>query len=81
MPAPQDPMRRNNADGVLEAVAKGGPIQLTTLNELMDLLAKKTKYKFHIAVEVTVGALLKTIDNEDDAQETIRRLRAKPDEK
>ena len=71
-------MRRNNADGILEAVGKHGSIQMATLVELLALLKEKTTYPFHVAVEITTGAILKTIDNEEDAQETIRRLRAKP---
>lgn len=77
MPAPHDPLNRNHADGILEAVGKGGSIQMETLVELLALLKAKTKYHFHVAVEVRTGAMLKTIDNEEDAQETIRRLRAK----
>ena len=70
-------MNRNNPDGILEAVAKGGRIKMSTLQELCSLLEERTDYPFHVAVEVKTGALLKTIDNEDDAQETIRRLRLK----
>jgi len=81
VPAPLDPMRRNTADGILEAVGKGGPIQLSTAKELLKLLTEKTDHPAHIAIEINTGALLKTVDNEDDAQETIRRLRAKPDKK
>jgi len=72
-----DPMNRNKPDGILEAVGKGGTIQMETLVELLALLKAKTEYHFHVAVEVRTNALLKTIDNEDDAMETIRRLRAK----
>jgi hypothetical protein len=69
---------RNTADGVLWAVDKGGPIQPETLEHLLALLREKTDYPHHVAVEVTQGALLRTIDNENDAQETIRRLDAAP---
>lgn len=70
---------RHTADSVLRAVQKGGEIQMETLVELLDLLHTKTDYLFHIAVEIlpTGSALLKTIDNERDAKETIRRLKAK----
>lgn len=78
MPAPHDPMTRNHADGILEAVGKGGSIQMETLVELLALLKEKTTYRFHVAVEIKTAALLKTIDNEDDAQETIKRLKAAP---
>jgi len=69
---------RNDPDSVLEAVALGGRITRPTLDRLLELLASKTDYPHHIAIEVTVGALLKTIDNEADALETIRRLEKKP---
>lgn len=70
---------RNRADGILRAVASGGEIRLNTLKELLDLFEAKTDYHVHIEVAVlpSGGALLKTIDNERDAQETIRRLKAK----
>jgi hypothetical protein len=83
----QDPQRgalgkpRNQPQSILKAVDKGGAIQFETLQELLELLASKTTYHFHVAVEVlpTNSALLKTIDNERDALETIRRLRAAPE--
>lgn len=56
------------------AVDKGGPIRPETLAQLLASLARGTTYPHHVAVEITVGAVLKTIDNEDDAQETIRRI-------
>ena len=71
-------MNRSKPDGILEAVIKGGPLQPDTLRELLALLKERTEYPFHAVVEVKVGALLKTIDNEEDAQETIRRLLARP---
>lgn len=74
-----DDPNRSGADSILRAVDKGGKIQMTTLTELLELLGTKTDYYFHIEVAVlpSKGALLKTIDNERDAQETIRRLKAK----
>jgi hypothetical protein len=73
-----DPLR-SGADSVLRAVEKGGEIRLNTLKELLELLELKTDYHFHIAVEIANprSAILKTIDNERDAQETIRRLKLK----
>jgi hypothetical protein len=73
-----DPLRRG-ADSILRAVEKGGAIQLGTLTELLDLLESKTDYAFHVEVAIlpTGSAILKTIDNERDAQETIRRLKLK----
>jgi len=75
-----DDTLRSGADSVLRAVEKGGPIQMATLSELVDLLTAKTDYHFHVEVAVlpTGSAIMKTIDNERDAQETIRRLKAKP---
>ena len=46
---------------------------------MLELLPQKTEYLFWIALEVNTGAMLKTLDNEDDAQETIRRLEGAPD--
>jgi hypothetical protein len=73
-----DDPSRSGASSILRAVEKGGAIQMATLAELVELLAAKTDYHFHVEVAVlpTGGALLKTIDNERDAQETIRRLKA-----
>jgi hypothetical protein len=71
---------RTGASSIVHAVEKGGPITRETLAELLELLEAKTDYHFHVEVAVlpTGGAILKTIDNERDAQETIRRLRLKP---
>ena len=71
---------RSGASSVLRAVENGGEITQETLTELLDLLRTKTDYHFHVEVAVlpSGSALLKTIDNERDAQETIRRLKAKP---
>lgn len=75
----EDPLR-TGADSIIRAVEKGGQIQLDTLTELLDLLRTKTDYGFHVEVAIrpSGSALLKTIDNERDAKETIRRLRTKP---
>ncbi len=74
-----DPLR-TGADSIVRAVEKGGAITKETLAELLDLLATKTDYHFHVEVAVlpTGSAIMKTIDNERDAKETIRRLRTKP---
>lgn len=71
---------RDTPESILKAVEKGGPIQMATLAELLDLLHTKTDYGYHVAVEISSprSALLKTIDNERDAKETIRRLQEKP---
>ena len=71
-----DPLR-SGADSILRAVEKGGEITQETLTELLDLLCTKTDFHFHIQVAVLRGAMLSTIDNERDALETIRRLKAK----
>lgn len=73
-------IRRNSADGIVEAVALGGRIRLETLTTLLVLLEEKTDYKFHVEVAVVTNALLKTIDNEADALETIERLKKAPPE-
>jgi hypothetical protein len=70
-------IRRNEPAGILESVSKNGRIALDTLMELLVVLKDKTPYKFHIAVEVNTGTLLKTIDNEKDAQQTIANLKKK----
>ena len=74
-----DDPNRSGASSILRAVEKGGEIQLDTLTELLDLLRTKTDYHFHVEVAVlpSGSALLKTIDNERDAKETIRRLKEK----
>jgi len=74
-----DPLR-TGASSILRAVDKGGEIQLATLTELLELLRSKTDYHFHVEVAVlpSGSAILKTIDNERDAKETIRRLKEKP---
>lgn len=71
--------RRHEADAIVKAVELGGRIQPGTLIELLNLIATKTVYEAHIAVEVVTPTMVKTIDNEDDAQETIKRLRDAPD--
>lgn len=72
-----DDPNRSGANSILRAVDKGGEITLKTLTELLDQLRTKTAYHFHVEVAVLRGGLLSTIDNERDAQETIRRLRTK----
>ena len=74
-----DDPSRAGASSILRAVDKGGEITIETLTELLDLLRTKTDYHFHVEVAVlpSGSALLKTIDNERDAQETIRRLKLK----
>lgn len=69
---------RDSTKSVAKAVEKGGEITLATLQRLMQLLDEKTDYPYHIEVAITTGALVKTLDNERDALETIRRLEAKP---
>lgn len=72
-----DDPNRTGADSILRAVEKGGEITMPTLIELLELLRTKTDYHFHIQVAVLTNAVLKTLDNERDALETIRRLKAK----
>ncbi len=66
--------RRNTADGILAAVDEGGRMQFGTLEQLFGELAR-AGMQFHLVVEVRIGPILKTIDNERDATETIRRLK------
>jgi hypothetical protein len=70
--------RRSEAGEVAMAVFKGGRITRPTLDKLLALLAEKTDYPCHIAVEVLTPTMLKTVDNEEDALETIRRLESAP---
>ncbi len=70
--------RRGEADDVRHAVHKGGKIERSTLDRLLELLAERTAYDCHIAVEVFTPTMLKTIDNQDDALETISRLERAP---
>lgn len=70
---------RKSPEAIQDAVAHGGRIRRETLDRLLTLLPQKTDFLHWIALEVRVAALLKTIDNEDDALETIRRLESAPD--
>lgn len=69
----------SNPDAILTRVAQKGHIQEKTVTELSAVL-KEAGYEFHLAVEVQSGALLKTLDNEGDARQTITNLRKKIDE-
>lgn len=68
---------RDSTASVAKAVEKGGAITMPTLVRLLELLAAKTDYPHHVEVAITTGPLVKTIDNERDALETVRRLEAK----
>ena len=67
-------IERQQASGILKAVKKEGKIKLYTLLELMFLL-DHIKKEFHIEVSVVSGALLKTIDTERLAKETINNIK------
>jgi hypothetical protein len=69
---------RNSTRSVAKAVEMGGAITMPTLARLLELLVEKTNYPHHIEVAITTGGLVKTLDNERDALETIRRLEAAP---
>jgi len=69
---------RDAAESVAKAIENGGQITIETLTRLRVLLDERTTYPHHIELVVWTGALMKTIDNERDALETIRRLEAKP---
>ena len=77
----EDAIRRRTADGVMEAVSMGGRIRIDTLFTLIDLLRDKTDHRFHIELVVETPTMLKTLDNEADALETIRRLKTAPPKK
>jgi hypothetical protein len=72
---------RSSADEIVRTVEEKGAITDPTLAKLLDLLERKTNYKVHVAVEIVTGAILKTVDNEEDALESIRRLEGAPDKK
>lgn len=65
---------RDSQRSIGKAVDKGGAISMPTLTKLLELLAAKTDYPHHIEVSITTGPLIKNLDNERDALETIRRL-------
>ena len=69
---------RGSTASVAKAVEKGGAITMPTLTRLLTLLQEKTDYPHHIEVAITFGAQVKTVDNERDALETVRRLEAAP---
>lgn len=73
------PTMRHAPESVERAVREKGAIEIATLLELLRLLPLKTDYPHHIEVAITVGSLVKTLDNEEDARETVRRLTAGPD--
>lgn len=70
---------RHNADEILRAVAQGGRIKIETAQKLLELVTKKTEYQAHLEVAIATPMMLSTIDNEEDALETISRLERKPD--
>jgi hypothetical protein len=72
---------RDTPEEIAHAVFMGGRIKIETAIEVLRLIEQKTDYRAHLAIEVNTGALLKTLDNEDDAQETLSRLRSAPDKK
>lgn len=66
----------SSASNIIRRVEKDGAIKMDTLPVLCEHL-NKMNLKYHIAVEVESGSLLKTIDNEADAQRTIDNIRRK----
>ena len=70
---------RKSVEGIMIAVTAGGHIRRATLDRLLELIPKKTHHVHWIALEVHTGAMLKTIDNEEDALRTIALLEAAPD--
>lgn len=70
-------LKRDSADSVLLVVKKYGKIKASTLSELCYLLDRINR-DFHIEVAVHPTnkiSLLKTIDNENDAQLTIQNIK------
>ncbi len=65
---------RASADAIVKAVSRRGSIKEETAKRLLALIAEKTDHEVHLCVEVVTKTMVKTIDNEEDAQETIRRL-------
>lgn len=64
---------RNSADGVMKIVNEKGSIKLSTLLDLTALL-RKIDRPFHVEIAVHPTEkipLMKTIDNEEDARQTI----------
>ncbi len=72
-------LRRQAPAGILEALAQGGRIKLETLQKFAELYPKKAKFNFHFELVVESRALFKTVDNEADLQEILKRLEAAPD--
>lgn len=71
-------VKRSDPEEIAHAIKTGGRIKLETAAEMLRLIEEKTDHVAWIAVEVQTRTMLKTVDNEEDAQETIRRLRAAP---
>jgi hypothetical protein len=69
---------RDSTKSVDKAVEKGGAITMITLERLLTLLTEETDYPHHVEVAITVGGVVKTVDNERDALETVRRLESAP---
>lgn len=55
-------------------VARSRPMSARTANRLFDALERRYPGKVWRVVEVCPVAVVKTVDNEADAQETLRRL-------
>lgn len=75
-------MTQRQASDILRAVEKGESIKRLTIHKLLRRL-RKTGYRFYVEVTLippTGNAILKTIDHERDAKETIRKLKEKKHE-
>jgi len=66
----------SSASNIIRRVKESGAMSIKTLT-ILSMYLDQMKLKHHIAVEVQSGALLKTIDNEADAQQTIDNIRKK----
>ena len=68
---------RESADGRVREVKAGGRITRASLDRLIELFEAHTEFDVHIELAINTGPLLKTIDNEADALETIARMEHK----
>ena len=68
---------RESADGRVRAVAAGGRMTRATLDRLLELFEAHTTFAVHIELAINTGPMVKTIDNEADALETIERMERK----
>ena len=80
MPVKERAESRNNnpssASNIIRRVEESGAMSIRTLT-ILSMYLDQMKLKHHVAVEIQSGVLLKTIDNEVDAQQTIKNIQEK----